>query len=113
MAYSAPVLFCLPGALSPSFLFGCVCVIGGFGDFLPFVQFPLPSLWREKSGAQLSWCVSGVSNELFDVENIWQGKSLLLVWWWVLRPEFVVVCFVIFLGGPDVPWLCLVGIVLF
>ena len=32
---------------------------------------------------------------------------------WVLRPEFVVVCFVIFLGGPDVPWLCLVGIVLF
>ena len=38
--------------------------------------------------------------------------SLLLVWWWVLRPEFVFVFFVIFLGGSDVRWLCLVGIVL-
>ena len=43
-------------SLSPSLSPFClvVCVIGGFGDFLPFVQFPLPSLWREKSGAQLS-----------------------------------------------------------
>ena len=125
MTYSAPVLFCLPGALSPSFLFGCVCVIVGFGGVLPFVQFLLPSLRREKSGAQFSLCVfSGVSKALVDVETLGKERvlptkvtkawrvsappgvpllsscvSLLPIWWWVLRPEFVFVCFVVFLGG--------------
>ena len=44
-AFPAPSLppFCL-----------VVCVIVGFGAVLPFVQFPLPSLRQEKSGAQLS-----------------------------------------------------------
>ena len=31
VASSAPVRFCLPGALSPSLLFGCVCFLSVFG----------------------------------------------------------------------------------
>ena len=31
----------------------CVCVHWGLVFFVPFVQFPLPSLRREKSGGQL------------------------------------------------------------
>ena len=57
-----------------------------------------------------AWRVSAPPELLFYFSSY---VSLLLVWWWVLRPEFVFVFFVIFLGGLDVRWLCLVGIVLF
>ena len=40
-------------SLPPPFLVVCVCVRWGSVVFFPFVQFPLPSLRREKSGAQL------------------------------------------------------------
>ena len=40
-------------SLPPPFLVVCVCVRWGLVVFFPFVQFPLPSLRREKSGAQL------------------------------------------------------------
>ena len=46
----------------------CVGVV--FGVVLPFVQFLLPSLRREKSGAQFSLCVfSGVSKALVDLKH--------------------------------------------
>ena len=58
-------------------LFGCVCVFVVFGVVLPFVQFLLPSLRREKSGAQFSLCVfSGVSKALVDFETL--GKERVL-----------------------------------
>ena len=78
MTCSAPILFCLPGALSPPFcLLGCVRVFVVFGVVLPFVQFLLPSLRREKSGAQFSVCVfSGVSKALVDFETL--GKERVL-----------------------------------
>ena len=48
-----------------------------FGVVLPFVQFLLPSLRREKSGAQFSLCVfSGVSKALVDFETL--GKERVL-----------------------------------
>ena len=75
MTSSAPVLVCLPGALSFSFflgwVFACVCVV------LPPVQFLPPSLRREKSGAQFfSYVFYGVSKASADVET--QAKESIL-----------------------------------
>ena len=99
------------------------------------MHFPLPSLGREKSGAQLVVRVfSGAPPSVVDVKCL-ARKSFAKVTkaWRILAPqgplfsvslplslassgvgllsEFIFVCFVTFLGESDVRWLCLVGIV--
>ena len=120
--------------LSPSSFFSCVVVRWGSVVFFPFVHFPLPSLGREKSGAQLVVRVfSGAPPSVVDVKCL-ARKIFAKVTkaWRILAPqaslfsvslplsppqgvgllsEFVFVCFVTFLGESDVRWLCLVGIV--
>ena len=76
VASSAPVRFCLPGALSPSLLFGCVCVFVGFWCCsFPLCNFLYLHLGeRSLELSSLRGC-SLVCLLSFLMLNVWQGKS--------------------------------------
>ena len=79
MAYSAPVLFCLPGALPSSCLFVVFVCPLALVVFFSLVISPLPTLRREKSGAQrVAKIFSGVHSLVVDVESLARKKLRLL-----------------------------------